>query len=485
VRRRASVVDRWDIAASAALGRTELPLHLDRVLPRLTRAADHSVLWMVISVGLGATGRRALRRAAARGLSSVAVSSLLANQVGKRLLSRRRPDLRAIPMARIAHRIPRSSSFPSGHSASAAAFAAGVAIEAPALLVPVGVLAAGVAVSRVHTGMHYPSDVVAGVALGGAIALAGARIAPPVRQLRSARSEAPVDQPPRPGGRGVVVVVNPMSGPAWRPDLVRRLPRLLPEAELVELGPDDDVESVLDEAAARAEVLGVAGGDGTINCAARAALARDIPLLVVPGGTFNHFAKDLDLQTAEDAVAALEAGRAIRVDVGEAADRLFLNTASLGSYPQFVITRERWEKRLGKPLAALLALIRVARSCPPLIAEVDGERRELMLMFVGSNDYLPHGFVPRGRARLDTGRLDVRFWDVAKPASLLRAVGSALAADLRRTERYVELHPDRLTVRGVQGTQLACDGEVHDAPEEIEFCVRKAALTVYCGRRPD
>src|SRR6266536_2763085 len=110
-------------------------------------------------------------RAARTGMVAVAVTSALANQLGKRSFSRRRPLLDAVPLDRRAHRVPISASFPSGHAASAAAFATTVATTVPAAAVPVGVLAVGVAYSRVHTGVHYPGDVAAGVLLGGSVGL--------------------------------------------------------------------------------------------------------------------------------------------------------------------------------------------------------------------------------------------------------------------------------------------------------------------------
>src|SRR5215218_3353187 len=132
------IVSRWDVAVSARIGAAKLPPVLEQGLPLLTRAADKSKLWMTVSAALAASGDIRARRAAVRGLGSIAVASLLANQVGKRAVPRRRPLLRDVPTARIAHHVPTSSSFPSGHSASAAAFAIAVGKEFPELAIPVG-----------------------------------------------------------------------------------------------------------------------------------------------------------------------------------------------------------------------------------------------------------------------------------------------------------------------------------------------------------
>jgi membrane-associated phospholipid phosphatase len=146
------------------LARTESPL-LDDVLPPLSRLADHGVLWMAVAAGLWVTGLPRARRAAGQGLGSVALASATANVVGKGLNSRRRPQA-DIPLVRRLRHAPTSASFPSGHSASAAAFATAVALEAPVLGPPIIVLAGAVGLSRVVTGVHYPSDVLAGFAIG-------------------------------------------------------------------------------------------------------------------------------------------------------------------------------------------------------------------------------------------------------------------------------------------------------------------------------
>jgi membrane-associated phospholipid phosphatase len=145
---------------------------LDHVLPRLSRAANHGRLWFGVAGLLALTGRRDASRAAVRGLVSLGVASGIANVVAKQAVRRVRPTVDLVPPVRWLRRAPVTPSFPSGHSASAAAFATGAAIEMPVLAVPLGGLAAGVAVSRVVTGVHYPSDVVSGVLLGATVGAA-------------------------------------------------------------------------------------------------------------------------------------------------------------------------------------------------------------------------------------------------------------------------------------------------------------------------
>ncbi len=163
-------LDALDRAAYTAVARVPTP-SLDRALAGLSRLADHSKLWVGVAGGLSAVGGRRGRAAARAGLISVAVASAVSNLLAKRLLPRDRPDRSAATVAPARRvRMPRSRSFPSGHSASAFAFATSVGATIPALSFPVHLLAAAVAYSRVHTGVHYPGDAIAGALLGSAVA---------------------------------------------------------------------------------------------------------------------------------------------------------------------------------------------------------------------------------------------------------------------------------------------------------------------------
>jgi membrane-associated phospholipid phosphatase len=149
---------------------------LDRSLVWITGAAGYSRLWLLIAALLAAFGGRDGRRAAGRGLIAIAIAAAVANGPAKLLVRRRRPSSRWRPTL---IRTPRSTSFPSGHSAAAVAFATGASVELPVLTPVLVPLASAVAYSRVHTGVHYPSDVAAGVGIGLASGLLAAH--PPWR----------------------------------------------------------------------------------------------------------------------------------------------------------------------------------------------------------------------------------------------------------------------------------------------------------------
>jgi undecaprenyl-diphosphatase len=153
-------------------------VRLDPILAGLSRTADHSKLWLAGAGLLAAVGGRTGRRAAADGLASIAAASAASHAV-KWMPRRRRPDRVgvAVPAGRWV-RMPTSHSWPSGHSASAFAFASAVGAVIPVLSLPLHLIAAAVAYSRVHTGVHYPADAIAGAILGtvaGALAPHAAR----------------------------------------------------------------------------------------------------------------------------------------------------------------------------------------------------------------------------------------------------------------------------------------------------------------------
>lgn len=155
-----------DEAVYAAVHATPTPT-VDHALAFLSSAADHSKLWVAAAGGLALAGKRP-RRAAAVGLAAVAITSALVNTTLKPAVRRSRPTL---DQSRRTHfvRMPRSPSYPSGHAASAFAFSTAVGAGLPHVDTALRILATAVAYSRVHTGVHYPGDVMAGAIVGAGV----------------------------------------------------------------------------------------------------------------------------------------------------------------------------------------------------------------------------------------------------------------------------------------------------------------------------
>ncbi|ANW17364.1 bifunctional phosphatase PAP2/diacylglycerol kinase family protein [Streptomyces clavuligerus] len=486
---RRGALSRWDRKVFHTVATRRWP-GAEPVLPRLSRAADHGLLWFGAAAGIAVLGQGVrARRAAVRGGASLALASAVINTVGKRSVRRDRPLLDTVPVIRRLKRQPFTTSFPSGHAASAAAFTAGVALESRSWGALVAPVAASVAFSRVYTGVHYPSDVLVGAALGVGAAFVlrelvptRDRLPPPGRPVSAA--------PALPRGEGLVVVVNRRAGSA---DSVAAVREALPLAEVVECGPDT-LRAELERAAPRARALGVLGGDGTINLAAATAVERDLPLAVFPGGTFNHFAYDLGVETVADTCRAVADGCAVRVDLGrftpgpgpdadeDGPPGYFLNTFSLGVYPELVHIREHWSPRVGGWPAGVLAALRVLRHGRPLRAVVQGRSRPLWLLFAGNGIYRPVGPTPGHRDDLADGLLDVRVVHGGRLPGL-RLLAAALAGPLSRSPVHAAERLRTVRIDGLApGTPLAYDGEVVPAPPRLTLDKAREALTVYRPR---
>jgi undecaprenyl-diphosphatase len=447
------------------------------------------MLWWAVGAVLAAK-KGPTRRGALRGVAAVAGASATANLIGKPLFPRRRPAAEEVPEHRRLTKRPTSSSFPSGHSASAAAFVTAVAMESPKAGIAVAPLAAAVAYSRVHTGVHWPSDVGVGVLIGvGAAALT--RHWWPVRPETQARTAHRAEAPEMRDGEDMLAVVNPNSGVDGQ-DPTEDVQFAWPKATLIYPDRKVDLRSQLeDEIRARGgsvRALGVAGGDGTVAAVASVAAEHKLPMALIPTGTLNHFARDVGVRSMADADEATEEGSAVGVDLGEVQilsgddveHRWFVNTASLGGYPEMVRLREKLQQRHPKWPSAAMALIRVLRHAKPLEVMINGERASVWLLFVGNGTYAPKGFAPSRRPALDTGLLDIRYLRADLPYSRLRFVLATLTRTLNASHVYRERDLPSLEVRLLDGNRrVATDGEVGPLGNEFRFYSRSSALTIY------
>ena len=260
---------------------------VDHALRLLTKSADHGRLWMGIAA-VGVLAGKRTRRASLRGMATLGAASFVSNVLIKPLIGRRRPDPERTSIARRIGHLPWTSSFPSGHAASAAAFAAGATMELPAagaVLIP---LAAAVAYSRVHVGVHYRSDVWAGAAVGLTLAVVGRALWPvkpwgPALMAAGHRAE-PARRQGSDGDRQ----------PGLRQQRRRRRSRS-PGAAARRGSCNGirttDLASLIDDDAAGARRRRRRRHRG--RAWRRSPTTAGLPLAVFPSGTLNHFAKAL------------------------------------------------------------------------------------------------------------------------------------------------------------------------------------------------
>lgn len=466
----------------------------DDFFRRLSAAANHGKLWMAAAAVMSAFPGKP-RRAALHGLIAQAVASAVTNMGFKTLLPRARPLPEHLPVFRFVHPQPTSSSMPSGHSASAVAFAAGAGLIHPGLGAALAPVAAGVAYSRVHTGAHWPSDVVFGSALGAGAALV-TRHWWPVKPPIPATERAWIEAPELPGGEGLSIVVNTLGG-SFTEETADALYEVFPKAHInaVQREADlrEEIELTLRHPGTKA--LGVWGGDGTVGAAAAAAVEHSLPLLVLPGGTLNHFARDAGTGSLKEAVVAANKGEAALADTGiveverglpdgtETTELLMLNTSSIGLYPNFVRRREQLTPALGKPLAGVVAMFRTFAAGTPVTLAVDGIRHRVWIAYLGRGRYYPRDHAPLLRPVMDDGVLDVRLITADEPLARLRLLWSVLTGTVA-SSRITHLREATGVEIDAGGAPmaLAVDGEALAGVRRVRYRVAPRSLTYYSPR---
>jgi diacylglycerol kinase family enzyme len=235
----------------------------------------------------------------------------------------------------------------------------------------------------------------------------------------------------------------------------------------------------------RFDAVAVGGGDGSISAAASVLAGTDIPLTVLPLGTFNHFARDLGLPLDLDAALALVAhGHAKSVDVGELNGRVFLNNSSLGIYPHLVVERDRVHRRgPARWGAAALAFCRVLWRLPTPRLRLRARGREVErktpCLFIGNNLYELDAFAVARRSRLDDGALCLY---IAHRHSRLALLYLAVRAFLGRLEPDRDFTLRRLDTVEVSSRRhrlpVALDGEVLIMETPLRYRIRPRALRV-------
>lgn len=288
----------------------------------------------------------------------------------------------------------------------------------------------------------------------------------------------------------IAIVLNPASGLTRRPHLREEVAELFRQAgidaRIRELADPNEIGIAAREALdAHPEAVVAGGGDGTVSAVASAVAGTPTPLGVLPLGTLNHFAKDagipLDLQQAVETVAARHTRR---VDVGRVNDRIFVNNASIGIYPNFVESRERFRAQgRWKWTALALATADVLRRDSEVAIRLQGDRAKIVartpFVFVGNNEYLVEGINLGGRTRLDAGRLHAYFAPPVRTRELPKLFARSLFGIAHRNHALesiagAELWVDTLTAK----ITIACDGELMTLATPLHYRSWPGALAV-------
>jgi diacylglycerol kinase family enzyme len=291
------------------------------------------------------------------------------------------------------------------------------------------------------------------------------------------------EHPAEPPARHPYLIMNPKSGggKVEKFDLKRKAEELGAEVFLIDGSGPVDVATVAREAVAQgADLLGVAGGDGTQALVAGIATEHGIPFVVISAGTRNHFALDLGLNREDPSacLAALSDGVELRVDLGMINGQVFVNNASFGAYAEVVETPAYRGDKLNTTLNLLPDLLQGQRGVRLSARANDTEIRSPQALLVANNPYGTGDIAGLSRrARLDTGVLGVigvKVRNVQQAVDLLRG-RRAVGVRVLRTKK-IEITADAPQI------PVGVDGEALSMSTPVVCTISPGALRVWVPR---
>jgi diacylglycerol kinase family enzyme len=327
------------------------------------------------------------------------------------------------------------------------------------------------------------------VALVVAIAAFGAASRMALRRQSPGRTDSmqPGARPAR--ARSAVLLINPKSGggKAERFDLAGEAGKRGIRAVVLERG-DDLLELAEQALSDGADVIGMAGGDGSQALVATVAMRHNVPHVCIPAGTRNHFALDLGLDR-DDVVGALDAftdGVEQRIDLARVNEHVFVNNASLGVYAQVVQSDAYRDAKLETWAQMLPELL--GPGAPPIDLEFEGpdgtELHDAPLVLVSNNPYQLTRLAGAGtRARLDTGRLGIVAARIRATSDIAELVMFETVGQAQRFRGLLEWSEARFEVRSRSPVAVGLDGEALMLEPPLQFVSLPGALRVRLPQR--
>jgi diacylglycerol kinase family enzyme len=276
-----------------------------------------------------------------------------------------------------------------------------------------------------------------------------------------------------------LLVANPAAG-SGADELAARATAALNDVRTIQLTRGSDLAREIAGAIDEGRTIIACGGDGTVNATAQHVAGTQGILGILPGGTVNHFARDLGVRHPDTAISTLAEGRRVTVDVGRAGDRVFVNNVGFGMYPEIVREREHREVSEGRWPALLASAVRVMMDFDPLEGTIaaDGKVRPLAAteVFVGNNRFSTSPASVGRRERLDEGVLDLRV--MRTHAGVLGRAREGWRTAAARPRRIVSFAARRVDVSLRQPRLMAMDGEQEAERADISLRSDPAALRV-------
>ena len=239
---------------------------------------------------------------------------------------------------------------------------------------------------------------------------------------------------------------------------------------------DDDLSDFIKQN----KTLAVIGGDGTISSIAEKVVGTKAILAPLPGGTLNHFTKDLGVpQDLEAAIKTLSKKKVRSIDVGTVNEKAFINNSSIGLYPSSLRERRRFEKAIGKWPALFVAGIRTFVRLPGYVITIGDESFRTPFVFIGNNEYKLDELGTASRKRVDEGVLSVFIAKRASRLSMLKIAFMALVGRAHLLNDFELRKTTNLTIKTSNvRPSVSRDGEVHHMDSPLRYECKPASLRI-------
>lgn len=278
----------------------------------------------------------------------------------------------------------------------------------------------------------------------------------------------------------IVFIYNPKSGSSLpKKELEKKCKNANVKVEKF-IAIDDGFEKEVKKYTREGYPIAVIGGDGTVSSVAGLLVNTSSVLIPLPGGTLNHFTKDLNVpQNIDEALGQINQLTPKEIDVVKVNDKWFINNSSIGLYPQSLVEREELESKIGKWPAAIISSWKALVRFKTYSVNIDNQKFKTPFIFVGNNKYNLDEGIGIKRNVLNEGILTVFVAKTKSRFELFKIAVFSLIGKEKSLYNFEEFYPEELTIKAKsKKIKISHDGEVSEFKTPVKYKVHKKSLKV-------
>ena len=228
----------------------------------------------------------------------------------------------------------------------------------------------------------------------------------------------------------------------------------------------------------KGEIIAVVGGDGSISTVASLLRDTGATLMPLPGGTLNHFTKDLGIpQALPDAISYFKTAKKVKIDTAQVGDKTFINNSGIGIYSDSLLDRDEHERKIGKWPSMVLSIFTSLFRFRTYNVELGGKKYSTPLVFVGNNKYVLNGLTFQ-RSKLHEGMLSVYMVIGKSRLNLLWAVIGLVAGRKNVYKKLKSFTTKSIVIRTNKSVRVSRDGEHEKMASPLHYKVNESSLYI-------